>query len=101
MIETPFGNIPGKRVITNLGSRHEPVTYWFAMGDRAVTSGWEKRVVELRFGLTGQVPDGLLFRVSSISSDAITAFSVHERFVSDLLASVPKDTRLRVSGLGS
>src|SRR5258706_10883371 len=29
---TPLGDIPVRRLSTHLGPRHEPVTYWFAVG---------------------------------------------------------------------
>ena len=100
-IDTRWGAIPGKRVVASLGARSEPITYWFAMGDRAVRSTWEKRVVEVRFGLTGQVPEGLLFRVSSIDREPQAAFRAQEAFVSDLLAALPEPDRVKVSGLAS
>ena len=65
-LATPFGGIAARRLSTSLGQRQEPVTYWFTMGDTAVKSKFQQRMVEVRMGLTGQVPDGLLFRVSSI-----------------------------------
>ena len=99
LVKTPFGDIPGKRLMTSLGSRQEPITYWFALGDRAVGSRWEKRIVELRFGLTGQVPDGLLFRMSSIDADSGAAYRSHEAFARDLLTAMTVDARGKVSGL--
>jgi EpsI family protein len=101
LIKTRFGNISGKRVSTSLGARQEPITYWFAMGDRTVRSGWEKRVVELRLGLTGQVPDGLLFRISSIDGDAATAYQAHNAFANDVLAALSQDNRRKVTGLAN
>ena len=98
-VKTPFGDIPGKRLMTSLGSRQEAITYWFALGDRAVGTRWERRIVELRLGLTGQAPDGLLFRMSSIDADAGAAYRSHEAFARDLLASMAVDTRTKVSGL--
>ena len=100
-IDTRWGAIPGKRVVASLGARSEPITYWFAMGDRAVRSTWEKRVVEVRFGLTGQVPEGLLFRVSSIDPDPVQAYRFQDLFVDQLLAAVPLDERRNAGGLGS
>lgn len=100
-ISTPWGVIPAKRVLTNLGSRHEPITYWFAMGDRAVGSGWEKRMVEIRFGLTGQVPEGLLFRVSSIDPNPEAAFVHQQAFVESLLQSLPAERRAQLTGLAA
>ncbi len=98
-IATQWGTIPGKRVLTQLGQRYEPITYWFAMGDRAVGSNWEKRLVEIRFGLTGQVPDGLLFRVSSIDANADGAFVQQQAFVESLLQALPADRRAQLTGL--
>jgi EpsI family protein len=98
-IETPFGAISGKRLNTSMGSRIEPITYWFAMGDTAVKTRWEKRLVEVRLGLTGQVPDGLLFRISSIDPNAQQAYAAHQAFVADLLAATPEKDRRKLSGL--
>lgn len=98
-ITTPFGGIPGRRLNTSLGPRKEPVTYWFTMGETAVRSRFEQRLTVIRFGLTGQVPDGLLFRVSSIDGSPDHAFKAHDQFVSDLLGAVPPRDRLRLSGL--
>jgi EpsI family protein len=97
---TAYGEIPVRRLFGVLGARREPVTYWFTVGDTAVQSTTQKKLVELRFGLTGRVPDGLLFRISSIDSDQPRAYRMQEQFVSQLLQSVPADDRKRLSGLG-
>lgn len=102
-LSTPFGRIPVRRLDTSLGQRLEPVTYWFTVGDRAIggaAAGIYKRFVQLRYGLTGQIPDGLLFRVSSIDPDTANAHRIHEQFVNQMLAATPPADRLRLSGLG-
>ncbi|UUX96855.1 exosortase-associated protein EpsI, B-type [Aquabacterium sp. J223] len=99
LLGTPHGDIPVKRLSTSLGPRFEPVTYWFTVGDQAIKTRWEKRLIELRFGLTGQVPDGLLFRVSTIDRDTKRAYQVQDQFVQDLLNSVEPQSRHRLSGL--
>ena len=86
---------------TNLGPRNEPVTYWLTVGDQIVQTGFDKRVAQIRLGLTGQIPDGLLFRVSSIDSDATRAFSMQQKFVADMMASVPPTARKQLSGLSA
>ena len=58
-----------RRLTTALGPRNEPVTYWLTVGDQVIKNAFEKRIAEIRLGLTGQIPDGLLFRVSSIDAD--------------------------------
>jgi EpsI family protein len=98
-IATDFGTIPGRHLTTNFGQRYEPVTYWFNVGNSPVDNRLQKRLAEMRLVLTGQAPDGLLFRVSSIDTDPARAFSAHERFVKDLMAAVPPAARNRLSGL--
>lgn len=98
-LQTDFGNIAANRLFASLRTRNEPVTYWFTVGDSAVKNKIEKRLVELRYSLTGQIPDGLLFRVSSIDPDRERAYRKQDRFINDLLASVPPADRLRLSGL--
>lgn len=99
-ITTPYGPIVGRRVSTQLGTRREPVTYWFTMGDQAVRNRFERRIVEVRAGLTGQIPDGLLFRVSSIDANPARAYAEHDLFVADLLAAVAPTERVRLIGTG-
>jgi EpsI family protein len=99
LLSTKFGDIPATRLHASLGRRNEPVTYWFTVGDSAIRSAIEKRIVELRYGLTGQIPDGLLFRVSSIDTDRKRAYREQDRFINDLLDAVPQGDRLRLSGL--
>lgn len=100
-IDTDYGNIPVRRLNTSLGRRVEPLTYWFTVGESAVHSRWEKRLVEIRLTLTGQIPDGLLFRVSSIDPDAAHAWQVQERFVKALLDAVQAKDRARLAGLSA
>ena len=99
-LATAAGEIPVRRLYTTLGNRHEPVTYWFTIGDRAVEGKLQKRLVELSFGLTGRIPDGMLFRVSSIDPDEARAYRMQDDFVRQLLDSVPPPARKRLAGLG-
>ena len=98
-IATAYGAIPVRRLLTSLGARKEPVTYWFTVGDKASPTQVEKRLVEMRFALTGRIPDGMLFRVSSIDIDPSRAFAEQDAFIRDLLAAVPPEGRQRLSGL--
>jgi EpsI family protein len=100
ILKTTFGDIPVRRLFTSLGARQEPVTYWFTVGDRAIEGILQKRFVELSFGLTGRIPDGMLFRVSSIDVDQARAYQMHNEFISQLLQTVPLAARKRLSGLG-
>ena len=97
---TPFGEIPAQRLFTSRGPREEPVTYWFTVGDEAVHGRLQKRLVDLRYGLTGQIPDGMLFRVSSIDPDQARANHMQDQFINQLLQAVSPAERKRLSGLG-
>jgi EpsI family protein len=100
-LDTEHGRIPTRTLRTVLGARHEPVMYWFAQGGRTSASSWEQRVQGLRLMLTGQVPDGLLFRVSSIDADAPRAWQRQGEFVRALLAACTPSARARLAGLGA
>lgn len=97
---TALGAIPVRRLLTTLGTRREPVTYWFTVGDTAIEGKLQKRLADLRYGLTGRIPDGMLFRVSSIDPDSTRAYRVQDLFVDQLLAAVSAEDRKRLSGLG-
>ena len=98
-LQTPFGGIAARRLRTSLGQRKEPVTYWFTVGDSSIRNKVQQRLVEIKLGLTGKVPDGLLFRVSSIDDSPEKAFAQQQAFVADLLTATPATARLRLSGL--
>ena len=99
-LATAFGEIPVRRLFTTQGARQEPLTYWFTVGDKAIQGKVQKRIVELSFGLTGRIPDGMLFRVSSIDPDQSRAYQLQEQFVNQLLLTVSPAGRKRLSGLG-
>jgi len=98
-LPTPFGDISVRQLTTSAGSRHEPVTYWVAMASDVVRNDYDKRIVQLRLIRTGHIPDGLLFRVSSIDRDPAHAFKVQQQFAADMMAAVPADLRQRLGGL--
>jgi EpsI family protein len=97
-IATSFGSIEVRRLTTSLGPRDEPVTYWLTVGDQVIKNKFDKRMAEIRLGLTGQIPDGLLFRVSSIDRDAARAFAVQGKFAADLLAAGRRRSGLTSAG---
>jgi len=99
-LATPFGEIPVRRLFTSKGSREEPVTYWLRVGDKAVTV-WQSRLVELSYTLTGRIPDGLLFRISSIDPDQARANQLQDQFINQLLQTVSPAERKHLSGLGA
>jgi len=100
-IATPFGRIAARRLNTSRGQRKEPVSYWVVMSGTGVSFGHtvKQRMVEIRLALTGQVPDGLLFRVSSLDDTPTHAFERQDAFVSDLMKALGPTDRGRLGGL--
>ena len=99
VLATSYGKIDVRRLITTYGTRNEPVTYWLTVGDEVIRSPLDKRISQIRLGLTGQIPDGLLFRISSIDADVDRAFANQQKFVADMMAAVPPAARKQLSGL--
>jgi EpsI family protein len=98
-LATSFGNISVRRFTARMNARHEPVTYWLIMAGQVVSNDFDKRMVQFGLLRTGQIPDGLLFRVSSIGRDPAHAFKVQQQFAADMMSAVPPDLRQRLSGL--
>lgn len=90
--------IPVRHLMTTLGSRVEPVTYWVLMGDEATISGTQRRLVSFRYGLRRQIPEGMLVRLSSINPDMDQAIGLHLQFINQLIATHTPEQRERVIG---
>ena len=93
------GSIPVKRLVATQGPRIEPITYWTTVGDKVAVSGWKWKIQQMKYGLTGQIPDGLLFRISSIQSDESAAYRVQDDFSRALLGAMPTADRQRIIGI--
>lgn len=97
-LATRFGALPVQRLVASQGDRNEPITYWITIGDRATRSGIEQKLRRLAYGLSGQIPDGMLVRISSITLDAPGAWRLHDRFAADLLDALAPPGRKRLIG---
>lgn len=96
---TQYGKLPIKRLLAVKGNRNEPITYWVTVGNKAVLPGLDQKLQQLRYGLTGNVPDGILVRVSSIDTDNANAYQLQAIFVRDLLSAVDGKERVRLIGI--
>lgn len=91
--------VPARRLLTRLGGRTEPLTYWITVGDRVPgSSGLRQKFAQLGYGLRGTIPDGMIVRVSSIDRQADSAWALQSKFLDDLIAVVPQDGLNRVVG---
>ena len=95
---TEQGPLPVKRLVAIKDRRNEPITYWMVIGDRIAIGTVEQKLAQLRYGLTGSIPDGMLVRVSTIDPNNERAFAVQEGFVKALLQSLQPVARTRIAG---
>ncbi|AOY01888.1 exosortase-associated protein EpsI, B-type [Jeongeupia sp. USM3] len=92
--------LPVRRLVATLGLRVEPITYWMTVGNELVLTGWDAKRAQLKSGLLGQLPDGLLFRVSSIDGNADAAYRAQQGFLDQLLQATPAPARAILTGQG-
>ncbi len=90
--------VSARQLESKLGARYEPVTYWIVIAEQTTTSGTEQKLAQLRYGLRGLIPDGMLVRVSTIDRDAAKADQRQIRFLREMAAAMPEPQRDRVFG---
>lgn len=96
--ETSFVSIPITRLETSQAQRSEFVSYWMLIGNQLIKSGLDRKLKQLEFGLQGFIPDGMLFRVSSVGSSMISEFDTQNDFIISLLNSLTEKQRVAVIG---
>lgn len=87
-----------QRLISQMGSRYEPITYWVTLDERASLPGLNRKLDQLRYGLRGLIPDGMLVRVSTIGLQQDESFAVQQAFLEALYEAVPAAVRARYFG---
>lgn len=97
-IQVEARSIPVVHIDVRQAERLEKVTYWATVGDQIVQGKVQKKLVEMSYGLNGKIPDGILFRVSSLDGDGERAYARQEEFVRALMGSVSPATRARLIG---
>lgn len=92
-VNTTFGRLPVMHLLARRGDRSEPITYWIKIGN-SLTRGWfEEKWATFSYELTGRIPDGLLFRISTISNKPQDSYRIQQKFLADLLQSMKSGDR--------
>ena len=79
-------------------TRTEQLLYWTRVGDALPVSWAQQRVAVVRSNLAGDIPDGLLVRISTISNDPVAAQVTLERFTRTMLDLIgPKGRRMLIA----
>lgn len=99
-VRTLFGSMSLRRLVATQGQRVEPISYWIKIGDKRLSSTFERKLLKLKQGLTGRVDSGILVRVSSIDNDESLAYEQHEVFINALLQAMPEPQRKQLIGDG-
>ena len=94
--------IPVTRLETSLANqRFEPITYWIMVGEVSSRGGVRKKLADLYYTSRGYIPDGLLFRVSSIDPASPNAFERQAEFIKEIVPALRMTSRRRLSGVES
>ncbi len=78
-----------RRLVAVQNGRVEPITYWMTVGRHTTLPGLGRKLVQLRYGLLGEIPDGVLVRISSLDRDSVRAYAIHANFAAALQQAVP------------
>jgi EpsI family protein len=81
------------RLVAKREDRLEPISYWMRVGYDNSNSNWARQALKLQYGLRGWIPDGALFRVSTVGVPADQSFKIQDKFIRDLLNAVDPETR--------
>lgn len=98
VVEIAGHAVPLTRMVASDGARVEPVTYWITLGDATARSSLERHIAQLKYALSDVIPDGYLYRVSSIDPDSARAFGTQAAFSTALMRAA--DPALRDKLLG-
>lgn len=91
-------NIKVQQLVGVLGNRYEPITYWITLDETATLPGIDRKLAQIRYGLQNKIPDGLLFRVSTVNLKDAEAFALQKTFLVDLEKSMSPQLASRYFG---
>jgi EpsI family protein len=98
IIQTLFGDLSVRRLVASKSTRIEPISYWVKIGDKALSSTFERKVQKIKQSLTGQVGSGMLIRVSSLNNNKDLAYKEQEDFINAMLKAMPDAQRKQLIG---
>lgn len=91
-------NLEVQRLVAEMGGRFEPITYWVTLDEHATLPGLPRKLDQLRYGLKGQIPDGMLVRVSTVGLPQEQSFQVQQAFLETLYRAISPSIRTRYFG---
>lgn len=100
VVSFAWGELPVMKLVATRGQRIEPITYWAMIGESSVRGGLERALARYKYGLTGEIPYGIVVRVSILSADESQAYRIEEQFVRDMLGGMRAEYRKFLAGAG-
>lgn len=88
-----------ERLIGRSTHRLEPITYWIILDEQASLPGIQRKLTQIKIGLQGNIPDGMLVRVSTIDAPVDESFELQNEFIAELYQVIPSEFRRRYFGL--
>jgi EpsI family protein len=71
----------------------EHVVYWTRVGNMMPVSWRQQKIAVAKQNLEGLIPDAILVRISTVSSDAVAARAAIDDFIRAMIGSIPPDRR--------
>lgn len=91
-------SIPARSFTAESDTRTEQVLYWSRIADHLPTGWTAQRFAIMEENLRGNVPDGLLVRVSTVSPDSQASLATLSRFCRALMSAVAPANRAKLVG---
>ncbi len=97
-LHSSYGDLRAVRMVTRLGERPEPLTFFIRVGDSVVRGSKERNLARLRMAMQGYLVDGMLLRVSEVSFHHEQSFALQAQFINALLQAVRAEDRSKLIG---
>jgi EpsI family protein len=76
------------RVIAVKEGRFEPISYWMRIGNDIATGVFDRQIARMKYGIQGLIPDGALFRVSTVGIPEEVSYKLQDQFIRDLIEAI-------------
>ena len=97
-IETRYGFVDGIAMIAKQGDRTEPLIYWTTVGEMVNNARFSIKIAQMGYAVHNIIPDGMVFRVSSIGDDEGYQILGQKKFINEMVDSLSVKARHRIVG---
>jgi len=89
------------RLVAAKEGRFEPISYWMRVGNDIATGVFDRQMARLKYGVQGLIPDGALFRVSTVGISRDLSYRIQDQFIRDLIEAIAPEHRKFFVGTSS